>query len=284
MINEPARGSAEQHGIGTRRRPGSPYWLVLSTPTMCWIIASGALHNFNMYTIGGFLSPMLRRFHACDPIPAANTSMVIYGLVGVPGLFLGGYLGDRLYRSRINGRLWVASIALGLSVPLLYLSLSQPAGSVLAFALLFGFGCGLMYTYYSTVYSTVQDVIEPALRGTAMSLYFCAMYLLGGALGPFIFGRLSQYCTMQAALRQGISVGGMSPAGAFEALKPFAGEGIHTAMYILPAVNLALAMVLFAGTRTVAKDAERLQTWMREAASEDESTTLESAPLAAQSR
>ena len=37
-----------------------------------------------------------------------------------------------------------------------------------------------MYTYYSTVYSTVQDVIEPSLRGTAMALYFCAMYALGG--------------------------------------------------------------------------------------------------------
>ena len=42
----------------------------------------------------------------------------------------------------------------------------------------------MMYTYYSTVYSTVQDVIEPALRGTAMALYFAAMYACWGHVRP----------------------------------------------------------------------------------------------------
>jgi MFS family permease len=292
LITEPERGGAETHAVGMRRRPGNPYWLVLSTPTMCWIIASGALHNFNMYTIGGFLSPFLRRFHECSPILAANTSMVIYGLVGVPGLFLGGYLGDRLYKTRLNGRLWVAAIALLISSPLIFFALKQPAGQVLVFSTLFGLGCGLMYTYYSTVYSTVQDVIEPALRGTAMSLYFCAMYLLGGALGPLIFGRLSDYCTRRAAIDAGVQLTDMASGPALrEALKPFAAHGIHDAMFVLPAVNLALALVLLAGTRTVAKDAERLQKWMRSAAEgtlpEDKSGKLVAgvaAPAGAQAR
>src|SRR5437868_9352225 len=48
-MREPARGSKEQHAIGARRRDGNPYRLVLSIPTMWWVIASGALHNFNMY-------------------------------------------------------------------------------------------------------------------------------------------------------------------------------------------------------------------------------------------
>ncbi len=41
-----------------------------------------------------------------------------------------------------------------------------------------------MYAYYATVYSAIQDVVEPALRGTAMSLYFGAMYLAGASLKP----------------------------------------------------------------------------------------------------
>jgi MFS family permease len=267
FITEPARGGSEQHAIGMRRRAGSPYWLVLSTPTMCWIIASGALHNFNMYAIGGFLGPFLRRFHECGKIEAGNTATIVYGLVGVPGLFLGGYLGDRLYRTRINGRLLVASVALALSVPLLYFALEQPAAQVFSFSLLFGFGCGLMYTYYSTVYSTVQDVIEPSLRGTAMALYFCAMYALGGALGPYGFGMISDYYTAQGAATAGVSLAQIEPGPELQqALEPFRAEGIHNAMYVLPLVNLLLAIVLFAGTRTVAADAERLQRWMREEA------------------
>ena len=35
-----------------------------------------------------------------------------------------------------------------------------------------GAGWMLIYVYYVTVYSAVQDVVEPGLRGTAMALYF----------------------------------------------------------------------------------------------------------------
>ena len=37
---------------------------VLALPTMWWIIASGALHNFNMYALGTFLASFLKRYHA----------------------------------------------------------------------------------------------------------------------------------------------------------------------------------------------------------------------------
>jgi MFS family permease len=39
--DEPPRGTLEQHAVGARRRPGNPYMLVLSIPTMLWIICRG---------------------------------------------------------------------------------------------------------------------------------------------------------------------------------------------------------------------------------------------------
>ena len=54
----------------------------------------------------------------------------------------------------------------------MFLALMRPAGDVVGFALLMGTGVGVMFAYYSTVYSTIQDVVEPSLRGTAMALYF----------------------------------------------------------------------------------------------------------------
>jgi len=59
------------------------------------------------------------------------------------------------------------------------------------------------HVYYSTVYSTIHDVIEPALRGAAMALYFCAMYILGTSLEPVGTGFLSDYFTNGAALAAG---------------------------------------------------------------------------------
>jgi MFS family permease len=226
---------------------------------MWWIIASGAFHNFNMYAIGAFLSPFLQRVHHVSKLNAGMIAMVVYGLAGIPGLIVGGMLGDRMVRHKPNGRLVVSSIAIFISAPLMYLGLSRPAGDLTAFILLAGLGMASMYIYYATVYSAIQDVIEPGLRGTAMALYFFAMYVLGASLGPVGMGFLSNYFTRQAALNAGVT------ETTFQALRPFAAEGLHSALYVVPVFGVLLGLVLFAASRTVAKDMEKLQRWMREA-------------------
>ena len=64
FIHEPARGRVE--GDRRRRRVGARARrtrLLLSIPTLWWLILSGALHNFNMYALGSFLAPFLMRYH-----------------------------------------------------------------------------------------------------------------------------------------------------------------------------------------------------------------------------
>ena len=261
VISEPARGAAEVHQITSSKRKGSPYLLVLSIPTMWWIIASGALHNFNMYAIGAFLSPFLQRVHHVSKLNAGMIAMVVYGLAGAPGLVLGGMLGDRMVRRKPNGRLLVSTVAIFISAPLMYLALSRPAGNLTGFILYAGLGMASMYMYYATVYSAIQDVIEPALRGTAMALYFFAMYVLGASLGPIGMGFLSSHFTRQAALNAGVT------ETTFQALRPFAAEGLHSALYVVPVLGVLLGVVLFAASRTVAKDMEKLQRWMHEGVS-----------------
>jgi MFS family permease len=262
FIREPRRGATEAHNIGGRKRDGSPYRLVLSIPTMRWLIISGALHNFNMYAIGSFLTPYLMRYHGADIRSANFVSMVVYGLSGAPGLLLGGFLGDAIMKRRANGRLLVGVLAILCSVPFLFFALGRAGGDVLGFMVLMGTGCALMYAYYSTVYSTIQDVIEPSLRGTAMALYFFAMYVLGASLGPYGTGLVSDLFTARAAVAAGVT--DLTP----QALEPFRAAGLHNAMRIIPALGALLALVLFAASRTVKKDMSRLEGWMREAAVE----------------
>jgi len=145
---------------------------------------------------------------------------------------------------------------------------------------LMGLGCGVMYAYYATVYATIHDVVEPSLRGTAMALYFCAMYLLGASFGPVGTGLASDYFTFQAASAAGKvqplpfgalmaaelrSLVGEAKGFDLRALEPFRAQGLHTAMYIVPTLAAVLAIVLFAASRTVKKDVARLQAWMRTA-------------------
>lgn len=263
FIREPKRGATEAHKIGGRQREGSPYRLVLSTPTMRWLIISGALHNFNMYAIGAFITPFLMRYHGADIRHANFVSMVVYGLFGAPGLILGGLVGDAVMKRQANGRLLVGALAILGSVPFIFLALGRTGGDIFGFMILMGAGCALMYAYYSTVYSTIQDVIEPSLRGTAMALYFLAMYVLGASLGPYGTGLVSDFYTTHAA-----SAAGMTSLTQ-QALEPFRAAGLHSAMYIIPALGVLLTLVLFAASRTVTKDMEKLQHWMRESTAAD---------------
>ena len=118
-----------------------------------------------------------------------------------------------------------------------------------------GASLALMYAYYSCVYAAIQDVVEPSLRGTAMALYFFAMYVLGGSFGPIGTGMLSDHFAKKA----------MSAARATTMTEPFKAAGLHDAMQVIPLFCLAVAFVLFAASRTVKADMEKLRQRMSEA-------------------
>lgn len=250
VIPEPDRGVAEQHFVGTQRRRGSPLLLVLSIPTMWWIILSGAVHNFNMYALGAFLTPFLQRYHHLSIRQAGWMSSAAYSCGGV-GIFLGGWVCDRIVRRRVSGRLEVTTLAAAAAAACVFLALGQGPKEVAGFAAWMLPGCLFLYVYYSGVYATIQDVIEPALRGTAMAVYFCAMYLFA-AFGTVITGSISDYLAGRAAAAEG------SP----EIADAHRAVALHEALYLVPALGALLVAVLFFASRTVKRDYEKLQQWM----------------------
>ncbi len=263
FIREPERGQAERKAAGAApavmpQRPGSPYLLVLGTPTIVWIILSGALHNFNMYALNGFVPALAKRYYKLTDQNAGLVAGVILGAVGVIGLLCGGWVADRVQKVRSNGRLLVASAAMLLSAPCLYVGVSRPPDQVWSFMLWVGVGVMLMYVYYAGVYAAIQDVIEPGLRGTAMALYFFVMYVLGGAFGTYVLGLMSDKFAIQAATAAG------QPLIAGHAPEQFRAVGLHQAMYVVPLFCFGLAIVLFAASRTVTGDMRKLAKWYEE--------------------
>jgi MFS family permease len=90
--------------------------------------------------------------------------------------------------------------------------------------------------YYGLVYAAIQDVVGPAMRGRAMAAYFVVTYLGGASWGPLLTGRLSDFMARRSGL-------------AGEASRAV---GLHDAMYVVPALALVLAAVLWlAGRRQV---------------------------------
>jgi len=252
LIAEPRRSlSVDVAGHGDARGP-SAYRRVLRIPTMGWLIVSGALHNFTTYAISSFLSPYLMRVHGVSLREAGFLSMLVYGVGGGIGLLLGGAAADAAVRRRADGRALVAAVAILGSAPLLFVALGRARGDTAGFALSAGAAVILLYVYYPAVYSAIQDVVEPALRGTAMALYLMVLYVAGASLGPIGTGLLSDRFTARAARAAGVV------ATTPQALEPFRAAGLQAALAILPFFVVALALVLFAAARTTARDRERL--------------------------
>jgi MFS family permease len=241
LLKEPRRGASESHLSAGQHKAA---WSVVKIPTLWWITASGVLINFNLYALGTFLPAFLTRVHGLSVARSGLWLGAGHMVAGLCAATMGGVMGDWAIRWRKNGRMLAAAGAALAAAPLALWAVMQPAGSWIAAIILMCAAYGLLNTYYGMVYSSIHDIVAPANRGTAMSVYFMAMYLCGASFGPVITGRLSDVMARRAAAMAGSSV-------ITEAARA---SGLQQAMLVIPALSLGLALVLFAGSRTVARD------------------------------
>ncbi len=242
-IREPARGAAEAR-VGDVPQPARS---LLRIPTLWWIIASGVLLNFILYSFSVFLASFLMRLHGLSLAATGIRAACVYGVGGGLGGIIAGRVGDWVSLRRKNGRMIAASLAALTSAPFAYFGILQPAGSVAAVVVLFTIAYGFFNMYYGFVYSAIQDIVRPSLRGTAMAFYFLLMYVGGASFGPAITGSLSDSLALRAA----------SLAGSTTVTEAAKAVGLQQAMYVIPMAAVALAVVLYAGSRTIANDMAR---------------------------
>src|SRR2546426_2279460 len=104
---EPARGGADPH---REPIPKSAMLAIVKIPTMWWIIASGALLNFNMYAIATFLPAFLSRIHGLTLARSGIATGMVFAIGGLAGGFTAARVGDRVIRTRSNGRLLASAV------------------------------------------------------------------------------------------------------------------------------------------------------------------------------
>jgi MFS family permease len=211
---------------------------LLKIPALWWIVASGAIVNFVLYSFSTFVSAFLTRFHGLSVAQAGLWSGLGSGAAGILGAFAAGGYGDRVIRKWQNGRVLLAAAAAALAAPLALAGILVPAGRAAVALPLFMLAYGLWQMYYGLVYSAIHDVVAPSLRGTAMAAYLMVMYLCGGSFGPLVTGRLSDHFARLAA-------------GRFPVTEAAKAAGLHRAMYIIPALSVVLAAVLWAAGRSM---------------------------------
>jgi len=118
-----------------------------------------------MYAIGSFLAPFMMRVHGTKRGQCRVYFQLRLRFAGIPGMILGGLIGDAILHRRRNGPAAGCLDSIGDFGARFFFAI--PLANWFAFSVLFGVGCACLYVYFATVYSTIQDVIEPSLRATA---------------------------------------------------------------------------------------------------------------------
>jgi MFS family permease len=249
-LKEPERGASEtSHTASTvsLRQLFTMILELLKVPTFWWIVLSGALVNFNLYAIGTFLPAFFGRIHHMNVARAGITTGIAYAIGGLFGGVMAGTLGDAIAGRRPGGRLALAALGALAAAPFAYFGIRQNYGALALALPLLTLAYGLLNMYYGLVYASIQDIVAPALRGTSMAIYFVVMYLGGASWGTVIIGKLSDHFARHAA----------TLAGSAKVTEVFRAIGLQKAMLAIPVLSVALALVLWAGSRTIGRDMER---------------------------
>jgi predicted MFS family arabinose efflux permease len=234
---EPQRGAFDLAGDGCKHERSHSIWALFRIPTVIWICLFGSFVTAASYAMTSFLPALLIRCHGLSVSHASQISAVVFGVSGLIGLTLGGWLADRAQRAWKAGRLAMGCVSMLAAVPFLWFGLSQQSGGVAQLALLLSIGWLFYYFYFVTVYPALMDVVPADQRGVAIAaLYFCAN-VFGGGLGSYATGALSDHFAIQA----------MMAAGAASMADAFRAEGLRLAMQAIVPGAIALAGVALIG-------------------------------------
>lgn len=199
-VSEPAREKPpDQDGLGERWLAGLRAGLrrVGSSPGFVALAIGFGISVMMVSVLGAWGPAFLQRLHS---VPLQQVGIVIGPAVGIGGLagtLLSGAFADRLVRRR-------RSLSAMLRVPLVALPLSTPfmAGFIFAPTLFLTMACAaamnflLSCSFVPCVNYAVARA-DPADRALASAVMLASSGLIGGALGPFIVGALSDALTPQ---------------------------------------------------------------------------------------
>jgi MFS family permease len=167
-------------------------------PSMWFIFAQGFAGVFPWNVITFFFFGYLIRERGYDNDSVLFTMGPVIIILAV-GYFLGGALGDALFRRTLNGRVLVSSIGVLLGAIFLWLAIRTPVEDQTQFFILMCLTAVFMPMSSPNVLSTIYDVTLPEVRSTTMSLeYFVENS--GAALAPLVAGLLADATNLQTSI------------------------------------------------------------------------------------
>jgi MFS family permease len=193
-MHEPPRGGLDPPAAVRRSPTLRDVVGVLARKTSFWCLSFGGASSSIMGYGALFWLPsfLVRSYHYTLVQASWYLAALILG-GGVSGIWLGGWLADRLGARSRAAYASVPAIAFVLCVPLYALGVLAPPshGSLLIFIV----PIGLALAWLGPTLSAIQHLVVPDMRALASSLFLFINNLIGLGLGTLVIGRLSDHFT-----------------------------------------------------------------------------------------
>jgi MFS family permease len=201
LVAQVAARKANQIGFGEAMK-------VLVNKKTFWLIAfAAAIKAFIGYGHAPFTASFFFRNHS-DQIAELAASInaftglslgptgtvgiglsAVSGVAGIFGVWLGGFIADRLGAKDLRAYVIVPAIASVVVIPI-YIT-AVMIGDARAAFLLLALPAILGSLWYGPVYATAQSIVEPRMRATTAAVLLFIINLVGLGLGPLFVGILS---------------------------------------------------------------------------------------------
>lgn len=171
---------------------------VFKKKTMWFVLLQGFAGVFPWNVITYFFFDYLAKERGYDETSVLFTMAPII-LILAGGYFVGGALGDWLFKRTLKGRVIVSSLGVIMGAIFLFLALNSPIEARTSFFIFMVIAALFMPFSSPNVISTVYDVTVPEVRSTAQSVeYFIENG--GAALAPLMAGIIADASSMHNAI------------------------------------------------------------------------------------
>lgn len=197
VVREPARGGADAAGpVAVQRVPVSAVFPILARKPSFWLMAfAAAFSSMCGYGLAFWVPSLLIRSFGFDLIAASQFVGSLLLIGGTAGVFLGGFLADRLGTRDRGNYAKLPAIAWLITLPL-FAAGFWSGSSWLAWAFLL-IPNGLNILWLGPVTTAVQNLVPPQMRATASACFLFINNLIGLGAGSWVMGAMSDAMTVR---------------------------------------------------------------------------------------
>ena len=185
-----------------KQRDPATHRLIWGTPIATTLVIAFGSISFVSYAVAFWIPPYVLRTFYTGPTDAAliltggtaaEEVSTIFGwsaaAASAIGVILGGIISDILRQRHAAGRLYVNMAAIILPIPaVIFLFTTNSLAGFYIVAPYVGM-CSALWV--GAAVATLQDLVQPRMRGTAGATYILGTSLVGLALGPYWAGKVA---------------------------------------------------------------------------------------------